>query len=118
MTRPTTNSIRYAVLIGTLAGIAFVQSFVLAGSASGGSVRGAKLLFADRFTRANGPNNLITNEYAFRNPTDVKAVRSTKWETTSGSLFVKRGVGWTGVPDGCKPDRYSQTCNDSAVFRL
>jgi hypothetical protein len=89
-----------------------------AGGAPGARTRAGTVLFSDRFPRANGANGLITNEYALRNPADPLAVRSKNWVATSGSFFFKRGVGWSGVPDGCKPDRYSQTCNDSAVFRL
>jgi hypothetical protein len=89
-----------------------------AGYAAGARARAGTLLFSDRFSRPNGANGLITNEYAERNPADALAVRSQNWQVTSGSFFVKRGVGWTGAPDGCKPDRYSQSCNDSAVFRL
>jgi hypothetical protein len=105
-------------LIGAFLGVALVQALTLAGGASAVNGRAGKVLFVDRFGRANGPNGLVTNEYAYRNPGDHLAVRSSKWETTSGSLFVKSGVGWTGVPDGCRPDRYSRICNDSAVFRL
>jgi hypothetical protein len=99
-----------------LVGAAVVAVF--AGVATGAPTRAGTTLFVDHFSKANGANGLITNEYALRNPTDALAVRSKNWVATSGSFFFKRGVGWTGVPDGCKPDRYSQTCNDSAVFRL
>lgn len=75
------------------------------------------VLLLDRFKKGNG-HGLVTNEYAFRNTADPNAVRSRRWMLTSGSLFVKNRVGWSGVPDGCKPDRYSKTCNDSAVFRM
>jgi hypothetical protein len=111
----TAERVRRAARV-VLAGVVIVLA-ALAG-ASGVGARAGKLLFFDNFNRANGPNSLITNEYADRNPGDPHAVRSTTWETTSGSFFVKRGVGWTGVPDGCRPDRYSRVCNDSAVFRL
>ncbi len=88
------------------------------GGASRASSSVSATLFADNFNKANGANSLVTNEYANLNPTDPRAVRSSKWVATSGSFFVKRGTGWTGVPDGCHVDRYSQHCNDSAVFRL
>jgi len=103
-------------------GAAFaVLLLVLAGTASaafGAASHLGAVLFADNFNKPNGANSLVTNEYANLNPTDPLAVRSSKWQATSGSLFVKRGTGWTGVPDGCHVDRYSQHCNDSAVFRL
>jgi hypothetical protein len=89
-----------------------------AGGGSGLSATPSAPLFADSFNRPNGPNGLITNEYAYRHPDDAHAVRSKLWETTSGSFFSIRGVGSTGVPDGCAPDVYSQRCTDSAVFRL
>lgn len=101
--------------------LAVAMTAVLAGVAAGTSgahSQAGATLFSDRFSKPNGANGLITNEYALRNPSDALAVRSKNWVVTSGSFFVKRGVGWTGIPDGCKPDRYSQTCNDSAVFRL
>lgn len=81
------------------------------------ALRTLRPVFSDRFRHANG-HHLVTNEYAYRNPADRRSVRSRKWIATSGSLFVKEKMGWTGTPDGCKPDRYSRSCNDSAVFRL
>lgn len=91
---------------------------VAAGGAAGAVSSVSTVLFADNFNKPNGANSLVTNEYANLNPGDPLAVRSSKWQATSGSLFVKHGVGWTGIPDGCHVDRYSQHCNDSAVFRL
>ena len=79
---------------------------------SGGA--GEPLLF-DAFAKANGPNGLITNEYALSN---ADGVRSPRWEMTSGSLFVRDGSGWSGVPDTTAPDRLSRRATDSAVFRL
>ncbi len=79
---------------------------------SGGA--GEPLLF-DAFAKANGPNGLITNEYALSN---ADGVRSPRWEMTSGSLFVRDGSGWSGVPDTTAPDRLSRRTTDSAVFRL
>lgn len=57
--------------------------------------------------------SLITNEYAYWNP--GAGVTSPHWEMDSGSVFAG---GWTGVPDDCAPDRLSQTCTNSAAFRL
>ena len=79
-----------------------------------GSSAGEPLLF-DAFSKANGPNRLITNEYALSN---ADGVRSPRWEMTSGSLFVRDGNGWSGVPDTTAPDRLSRRATDSAVFRL
>ena len=111
--KPLDHHRRTTIALGALA-----TSLAASALVQGASATQQRVLFIDNFDRANGPNNLITNEYAFRNPNDPRAVRSPNWEATSGSLFYKRGVGITGVPDGCKPDRYSQVCNDSAVFRL
>jgi hypothetical protein len=72
-------------------------------------------LFADRFDR---PDGLVTNEYAYWNPARRNALRSARWEMTSGSLFVKDHAGWTGIPDDRAPDPHSRLGNNSAVFRL
>ncbi len=37
---------------------------------------------------------------------------------TSGSLFERNGVGWSGIPDDVSPDSTSSNGTDSAVFRL
>ncbi len=73
-------------------------------------------LFADHF---EAPDGLLTNEYAHWNPGHADAVTSPAWEVTSGSLFVRDGEAWTGVPDGgCGASTATSTpCNDSAVFR-
>ena len=47
----------------------------------------AKPLLYDGFNDANGPNDLITNEYAFAHPSDPEAVQSPIWEMDSGSFF-------------------------------
>lgn len=76
----------------------------------------AQPLFSDSFS---SPDGLITNEYAYWNPGDSAAHRSTDWEMDSGSLFARAGAGWTGpVTDNCDPDRDSATCTNSGVFRL
>ena len=79
---------------------------------------GGTVLLSDNFEVPLGLNSLITNEYAFWNLSDLLAVRAPRWEMTSGSLFSKNGVGWTGVPDLTAPDRYSQRSTGSSVFRL
>ena len=73
---------------------------------------------SDDFSRPNGPNNLIVNEWSYFNPDDAARVKSTSWQMTSGSLFSVNGLGWTGVPDDTAPDRYSGDHTDSQVFRL
>jgi hypothetical protein len=64
-----------------------------------------------------GPR-LIANEYAHWNPNDPDAVRSRTWDMTSGSLFARDAVLWTGRPDGTSPGPRSEAGTDSAVFRL
>jgi hypothetical protein len=70
------------------------------------------------FTATFPASWLITNEYAYEHPLDPRAVQSSQWETTSGSLFARDGGAWTGVPDGSAPDARSSSATDSAVFRL
>jgi hypothetical protein len=75
------------------------------------------LLLTDDFTTANGPNGLITNEAALWSP-GAGAVNSPTWEMTSGSLFTRGGLGWSGPPDHVDPDHLSSNGTGSAVFRL
>jgi len=72
-------------------------------------------LFSDSFSRNDG---LITNEYAFWNPSSVSAVKSATWDVTSGSLFARNGTAWSGVPDAIDPNATSSNGTDSAIFRL
>jgi hypothetical protein len=65
-----------------------------------------------------GRDELVTNEWAFRNPHGHGAHNSADWVTTSGSLFAGNGLGWTGRPDSGETGTDSQAANDSAVFRL
>jgi hypothetical protein len=93
-----------------LTGIAFAF-------ASASPANAAGILMQDDFSTPNGPNGLITNQYALWT-TDPAAVRSPLWEMTSGSLFSVGGLGWTGVPDGLVPDAASTNGTGSRVFRL
>jgi hypothetical protein len=63
-------------------------------------------------------SGLVTNEFAYWNPTDTKRVESPDWEMTSGSLFARAGSGYTGTIDAIPPDVTSSIGTDSAVFRL
>ncbi len=72
-------------------------------------------LLSDTFSL---PDGLITNEFAYWNPSLPTARLSPTWEMTSGSLFVRGGAAWTGVPDAIAPDATSSTGTNSAVFRL
>lgn len=73
-------------------------------------------LFTDAFSQYS--DGLLTNEYAFWNPTNSTSVNSRVWEMTSGSLFAQGGAGWSGVPDTVAPNALSTNGNNSAVFRL
>lgn len=72
-------------------------------------------LFEDTFDR---PDGLVTNEYAYWNPTLSDAVVSPDWEMTSGSLFTLDDHAYTGVPDDVGPNADSTNGTNSAVFRL
>jgi hypothetical protein len=62
-------------------------------------------------------NALVTNEYAYYNPTATNAVRSPDWRVTSGSLFSRDSTGWSGIPDDREPNATSSTGTNSAIFR-
>lgn len=66
----------------------------------------------------NYPDGVITNEYAFDNPTLANAHRSSVWEVTNGSMYAASGAGWTGVPDNKAPNHDSTSGNSSSAFRL
>lgn len=63
-------------------------------------------------------DGLVTNEYAFYNPSAVGIKKSGSVNVTSGSLFLKGGVGWTGVPDDVGPNVGSTNGTNSAIFRM
>jgi hypothetical protein len=72
-------------------------------------------LLLDDFNR---PNGLVTNEFAYFNPHDPAAVRSPTWIATSGSLFVRDNVGWTGPLNQGAPGPRSANRTNSSVFRI
>lgn len=55
----------------------------------------AEILTADAFDYADG---LITDEFAFYNPYDSRAVKSPVWDVTSGAFYAKGLRGWTNSP--------------------
>jgi hypothetical protein len=61
---------------------------------------------------------LVTNEYAYWNPTRKDAVPSSIWAMNSGSLFNRAGTGYTGKIDDGVPDAKSAVNTDSSTFRL
>ncbi len=75
---------------------------------------GSVLLF-DSFGAQDG---LVTNEYAYFNPSDPAAVQSSTWQVASGSLFASGGQAWTGVPDDGTPNPGSTNATGSSTFRL
>jgi hypothetical protein len=68
--------------------------------------------------RTSGRDRLVTNEYAHWNPRASGARRSPDWDVTSGSFFVRHGVGWSGPPDLATPDARSSAGTGSSVFRM
>jgi hypothetical protein len=65
----------------------------------------------------SGPDRLVSNEWAHFNPGVRTARRSPDWDVTSGSLYVRGGVGWSGPPDAATPDAGSSDGTGSRVFR-
>jgi hypothetical protein len=79
---------------------------------------GREQVLRDSFSRGRGPSQLITNEYAFYNPGNRLSARSSRWQMTSGSLFSRNGVGWSGPPDLTAPNARSSNGTGSGVFRM
>lgn len=75
----------------------------------------SSVLVADEFNR---PDGLITNEYAFWNPSAPDRVVSPLWAMNSGSLFARSNNGWSGVPDDREPNALSTNGTNSAIFRM
>jgi hypothetical protein len=109
MLRRPAAGLLVAVTVGVLAAAA------VRGVAGRPGAGPAGPLLAEAFTR---PDGLITNEHAFRSPSDPAAAVSATWRVTSGSLFADHGTAWTGVPDDRQPDAGSGHGTGSAVFRL
>jgi hypothetical protein len=81
----------------------------------------------DGFESANGPNGLITNEYAAWHSSDATVVQSGLWQSDGGSLFSAPTTGpngetiqaaYTGKLDSNSADRYSQTDTHSNKMRF
>jgi hypothetical protein len=86
-----------------------------ASAAASAAPRFGRTLFAPRFGSGTA---LMTNDYAYFNKGNRRAVRSSDWLVTSGSLFARRGAGWTGIPDSAAPNARSTNGTGSATFRL
>jgi hypothetical protein len=82
---------------------------------------------SDGFDSANGPNNLITNEYAAWHSWDGAAVDSPIWKSDGGSLFSVPAIGpdgtservaYNGALDNEQADRYSEDATHSDKLRF
>jgi hypothetical protein len=99
----------------------FVSGLVIAASIVAAVAQGVSpaaastTLFAPKIPTTN---RLITNEYAYWNPTHTDAIVSPDWQMTSGSLFARDGNAWSGHIDRIVPNATSSNGTDSAVFRL
>jgi hypothetical protein len=74
----------------------------------------AKPLFT---ANLQGPDRLLTNEYAEHNPDAPGIVRSAQWFVTSGSLFLANGALTDGHIDHIAANARSSHGTNSAVFR-
>ncbi len=63
-------------------------------------------------------DHLVTNEYAHWNSGAPDARTSRQWEMTSGSLFVRNKVAYSGRAERGEVDAASSKATNSAVFRL
>ncbi|WP_285568278.1 hypothetical protein [Actinoallomurus iriomotensis] len=96
--------------------ITVAAALVLAGAAAGVAFgRPRPALFAPDLS---GPDRLVTNEYTHWNPGARDGRRSKDWDVTSGSLFVRDGVAWSGSPDRATPNAASSNGTGSSVFRM
>lgn len=96
------------VTAGVVTGAAAIAAVTLASGDPGPAAQVLREPFAGR-------DRLLANERSGRDP---RAPRSARWQVTSGSLFVRGGRGWTGVPDGTSPGCCSRRSTGSAVFRV
>ncbi|HRC08194.1 MAG TPA: hypothetical protein PLV41_08255 [Miltoncostaeales bacterium] len=62
-----------------------------------------------------GRDRLVSNEYAMSHPEDASAVASRIWLVTSGSLFVRNGVGYSGAATRGTVDARSTQTNSAAL---
>ncbi len=106
---------RFIAALLLLSALGVVGSGGIASAATLSSGGSGTTLLADSFAVKD---SLITNEYAFWNPSSFSALRSTTWDVTSGSMFARNGMAWSGVPDAIEPDANSSNGTDSAIFRL
>lgn len=103
---------RQRQLAWQVAGVAALVAFSVAVSML--MSHGSSVLLSSSFPMGK---QLITNERAYFDPHAPGTRTSQDWIVTSGSLFSYNGAGWTGVPDGVRPNATSSNGTDSAVFR-
>ena len=71
------------------------------------------------FDPLNGSDRLVTNEFVHWSPNDGCPYTSSTWDMTSGTLLIKNGAGYSGIPTV----EHTSVCNseihnNSAIFRL
>lgn len=75
-----------------------------------------KVLFNDPL---NGPDRIVTNEYVHWSNQGKCPYASSVWDMTSGTLMIKDGSGYSGIPTAeSNVPCDSAVKNNSAVFRL
>jgi hypothetical protein len=75
----------------------------------------SKVVFSDPL---NGPNRIVTNEFVHWSKSSCPYT-SSLWDMTSGTLLIRNGVGYSGIPTlektvACE----SSNQTNSAIFRL
>jgi hypothetical protein len=76
---------------------------------------GATLIFQDLL---NGPDRIVTNGYAHFSKNSC-SIRSDKWDVSSGTLMIRGGVGYSGVPtDEEHSICHSESATNSYIFRM
>jgi hypothetical protein len=83
-------------------------------AAIGACGAGAKPLFT---AHLEGPDRLLTNEYAEHNPGAAGIVHSGQWFVTSGSLFLANEAMTNGHIDHIAANARSSKGTNSAIFR-
>lgn len=75
-----------------------------------------KVLFSDPLS---GTDRIVTNEFNHWNKNSACPYKSDIWDMTSGTLLIKNGMGYSGVPTSEKKSICDSTVqNNSAIFRL
>jgi hypothetical protein len=111
-----------SLLIGVALALAFVAVGIALDRSSSEAAVPARLQSAGRMVPLtesfDGPDGLVTNEFAYWNAGLPGIARSPRWQMDSGSLFRSHGVGWSGRVDDAEPTIDSASGTHSAIFRL